>query len=289
MKEKLDLTAIIITYNEEKNIRNCIKSIKRFVKDIFVLDSGSKDKTLKILKQNKIRYKINKFKNYSNQYNTAITLSKAKTKWLMRIDADEIVNQDFFKKLKLFIKKISNKTNGIAIKRRYFFLNKEIKYGGRFPHKTLRIWRNNFGKCDNVFMDEKIITKPKVEYLDIAVIDKNNKGFNEWKKKHEKYALWEAINYFKNFKKLKKNKNHIKKYKYYYSIPIFLRPFILFLYNFFFKLGFLDGHIGFKFCLWQTLWFRLTVDKNIYYLKRKNLKNKNILTLINKIDLKYAL
>ena len=65
-------------------------------------------------------------------------------------------------------------------------------------------------------MDEKIITKPKVEYLDIAVIDKNNKGFNEWKKKHEKYALWEAINYFKNFKKLKKNKNHIKKYKYYY-------------------------------------------------------------------------
>ena len=87
MEEKLDLTAIIITYNEEKNIGNCIKSIKRFVKDIFVLDSGSKDKTLKILKQNKIRYKINKFKNYSNQYNAAITLSKAKTEWLMRIDA----------------------------------------------------------------------------------------------------------------------------------------------------------------------------------------------------------
>lgn len=289
MEEKLDLTVIIITYNEEKNIRNCINSIKRFVKDIFVLDSGSKDKTLKILKQNKIRYKINNFKNYSNQFNTAITLSKAKTKWLMRIDADEIVNKDFFKKLKLFIKNISDQTNGIIIKRRYFFLNKEIKYGGRFPHNTLRIWKKNFGKCDNVYMDEKIIAEPNEECLDIAVIDKNNKGFEEWKKKHEKYALWEAVNYYKNFKKLKKNKNHVKKFYFYFLVPIFLRPFVLFVYNYFFKLGFLDGFIGLKFCLWQTFWFRLKIDKNILYLKKKNLTNKNILKLIHKIDLKYAL
>lgn len=62
MKAKLDITAIIITYNEEKNINNCIKSIKGFVKDIFVLDSNSSDKTIKILKKKKLDTKLKNLK-----------------------------------------------------------------------------------------------------------------------------------------------------------------------------------------------------------------------------------
>lgn len=268
MKAKLDITAIIITYNEEKNINNCIKSIKGFVKDIFVLDSNSSDKTIKILKKKKIRYKTQKFKNYSTQFNSAIKLSQAKTKWLMRIDADETVDKKFFLDLRKFLVHISNDINGIYVTRRYFFLNKEIKYGGTFPHKTLRIWKKGFGKCDNVFMDEKIITKGKVREIDIDIVDKNKNDFKSWKNKHKKYALFEALNYFKN-KKNKNKDNHYKKFKIYYSFPIFLRVFLLFIYKYIIQLGFMDGFIGLKFNYWHILWFRMIVDKNIFLSKKK--------------------
>ena len=69
IKRKLDLTAIIITSNEEKNINKCIKSINRFVKDIFVLDSFSNDKTQQILKKLKIRFKCKNFISFPDQFN----------------------------------------------------------------------------------------------------------------------------------------------------------------------------------------------------------------------------
>ena len=103
IKEKIDITVIIITHNEEKNLERCIGSIRGFVKDIFVLDSNSTDGTKKILQKNKIRFEIKKFKNYSNQFNSAIKLSKAKTTWLMRLDADEYVEKNFFVNLKILL------------------------------------------------------------------------------------------------------------------------------------------------------------------------------------------
>jgi glycosyltransferase involved in cell wall biosynthesis len=276
IKRKLDLTAIIITLNEEKNINKCIKSINRFVKDIFVLDSGSEDKTLEILRKNKIRYKINKFKSFSHQYNTAIKLANVKTKWAMRIDADEIVDKKFFIKLKMNLENISDEYNGIIINRRYFFRNKEIRHGGVFPHETLRIWKNGFAKCENVLMDEKIICKPRHKKIDINIIDNNQKKFLYWKLKHKKYAYLEALKYLKKVKNIKKksidNISDFKRFYVYYKFPIFLRPFLLFLYSFFLRFGFLDGFNGLILSIWQNLWFRFLVDINIYNLKKKNEK-----------------
>jgi len=276
IKEKIDITVIIITHNEEKNLERCIGSIRGFVKDIFVLDSNSTDGTKKILQKNKIRFEIKKFKNYSNQFNSAIKLSKAKTTWLMRLDADEYVEKKFFINLKKKINKISLDINGIYINRRYIFFGKEIRFGGTFPHKSLRIWRRNKGKCNNNLMDEKIITKPKQVYINIDIFEHNKDSFLKWKKKHIKYAYYESKNYFKNinYKKNSKdkiaNKSYFKKFEIYYRFPIFIRPVLLFLYNYFLKLSFLDGYVGLKYCFWQTLWFRMLVDINIFKYKKIN-------------------
>ena len=267
IKKKLDLTVIIITSNEEKNIKKCIDSIRRFVKDIFVLDSHSKDKTQNILKKLNIRYKCKKFLNFPDQFNSAIKLSKAKTTWLMRIDADETVEKNFFFKLEKFLTNINPKTKGLIINRKYLFNKTEINHGGVFPHETLRIWRNGYGKCNNDLMDEKITTKPAQEKINICIIDNNQNDFFRWKIKHKKYAYLEAKNFLK--KRNFKIKNNQKKYKIYYQFPILIRPFLLFFYRYFFKLGFLNGLNGLKFCYWQTFWFRMLVDINILKLKYK--------------------
>ena len=274
-KEKLDLTVIIITYNEEKNIKKCIDSIKGFVKDIFVLDSDSSDTTQKILIKNNIRFKSKKFFNYSNQFNTAIKLANAKTTWLMRLDADEVVEKNFFKLLKSKINKLHNNIDGVYINRRYIFFGKEIKNGGVFPHKTLRIWRNGKGKCNNELMDEKIITKSNQTFMNLNIIDDNKNPFYLWKIKHIRYAKFEAMKYLNRSKVIKKNDPIIeninfRRFKIYYNIPIFLRAVLLFLYRYIFKFGFLDGLAGLRYCFWQTLWFRLLVDINIFKLKKNN-------------------
>jgi hypothetical protein len=270
IKRKLDLTAIIITSNEEKNINKCIKSINRFVKDIFVLDSFSNDKTQQILKKLKIRFKCKNFISFPDQFNSAIKLSNAKTTWLMRIDADEIVEKKFFIKLKKFLKNAKPNTKGVIINRKYYFNEIEINHGGVFPHETLRIWRKGYGKCNSDLMDEKIVTKPTQEKINISIIDNNSNDFVRWKKKHKNYAYLEAKNFIKKSKNLKiKNSSDYKKFKIYYKFPIIIRPLLLFFYRFFFKLGFLDGLNGLKFCYWQTLWFRMLVDLNILKLKIK--------------------
>jgi len=74
--------------------------------------------------------------------------------------------------------------------------------------------------------------------------------------------------------KRKENFNYLydnfKKFEIYYRFPIFIRPVLLFLYNYFLKLSFLDGYVGLKYCFWQTLWFRMLVDINIFKYKKIN-------------------
>jgi glycosyltransferase involved in cell wall biosynthesis len=268
-KELCDITAIIITYNEDKHIKRCLDSLIGKVKKIFILDSFSTDKTINIIKSKKIKFLKKKFKNHSDQFNSAIKLSNSKTKWLMRIDADEFVEKNFFKKLDQTLKKLPNNINGINVTRRYFFNEKEIRYGGVFPQRKLRIWKNGKGICENTLFDEEIICEPKIINLNISLFDYNKNKFHFWKKKHKEYAIKEAIRFKfeKNLYNGKFSKEQMKikvnRKKIYYRFPIFVRTIFLFFYRFIFNLGFLDGINGLRFCFWQTLWFRMLVDINI--------------------------
>ena len=94
------ISAIILTYNEEIHIERCIKSLKNFVKEIIIIDSNSNDKTIEICKKNHIRIYQNKFINQANQMNWALKNVNIKSKWIFRIDADEIVEKNFFNKIK---------------------------------------------------------------------------------------------------------------------------------------------------------------------------------------------
>jgi glycosyltransferase involved in cell wall biosynthesis len=294
-KKLCDITVIIITYNEDNHLKRCIDSLKKYVQNVFILDSYSTDKTVNIIKSKRIKFKSKQFKNHSDQFNSAIKLSKAKTKWLMRIDADEYVEKKFFEKLNKKLSQINNNVNGINITRRYFFNKKEIRYGGVFPQKKLRIWKNGKGFCEKTFFDEEIICEPKIINLDLSIFDNNKNTFKSWKKKHRIYAVKEAIRF-----KLEKNLNNknlsneqrkikIINKNIYYRFPIFLRAIFLFFYRYFFNLGFKDGVNGLKFCFWHTLWFRLLVDLNIFkifliYKKKKDTIENMFKRLTNDIS-----
>ena len=266
------ISAIILTYNEEIHIDRCIKALKGFVKEIIVIDSNSNDNTIKICKHNKIRIYNNKFINQAKQMNWALKNVNIKSKWIFRIDADEIVEKNFFKKINGIIESKID-ISGIIIERKIKFLNKIINYGLTSPHKTLRIWKNGTGKYQNINVDEQVAVIGKTVISKAIIIDHNLKNFSWWLKKHKDYAFREAESYFINKKKYnykiitsndtsKINQN--KKFIIYYKLPIFIRPILLFIYSYFVRLGFLSGVRGLIFYFFQTLLYRMIVDIFIF-------------------------
>ena len=82
-----------MTFNEEIHIERCIKSIIKNVDEIIIIDSFSTDKTIEICrKYKKVKHK---FKNHANQFNWGMRNFKIKSNWIIRIDADEIVEKNF--------------------------------------------------------------------------------------------------------------------------------------------------------------------------------------------------
>ena len=190
-----DITAIILTYNEEKHIERCILSIKDTAKKIIIIDSFSTDNTLNILKKHNIEILQNKFINQSKQLNWGLENASIKTNWILRLDADEVLTKTLIKKISENLKSYPPEISGISVNRKLIFFGKNINFGGTFPHKTLRIWRNGQGKCEDAWVDEHIIVDGKVTHINAAIIDENLNNLNWWINKHKSYAAREAINF----------------------------------------------------------------------------------------------
>ena len=93
MIKKIDISVIILTYNESIHIKRCINKVTKFVKEVIVVDSRSTDKTIKICKKLNARVYQNKFINQASQMNWALKNIKIKSKWILRLDADEIIDK----------------------------------------------------------------------------------------------------------------------------------------------------------------------------------------------------
>jgi len=152
------VTAIIITKNESLHIGRCIDSIKNHVSNIVVVDSGSKDNTRNIVLEKGCDFYSNEWKGYSNQVNWAINKISNKTEWILRIDADEIINESKLE-IKTYLNQLSKDINGLNIRRNIYFGEELVKSGGISNKKILRIIRSGFGKCDNKKMDEHLLSK----------------------------------------------------------------------------------------------------------------------------------
>jgi len=272
MSKKIDLSVIILTYNEALHIKRCINSVKKFVREVIVIDSHSTDNTLNICKKLKVRIYKNKFINQARQMNWALKNINIKSKWIFRLDADEFIEKDSLNKIRDIIK-FNNNISGVIVERKVKFLNKIINYGLTSPHKTLRIWKTGKGKYPILEVDEQVKIKGRVFISDSIIVDNNLKSFKWWINKHMNYSQREAISYlkFKNKKNLFVSKDAVNKrnkYKIYYNFPILIRPLILFIYAYLFKLGFLSGWQGLIYNLFQILWYRLLVDIKIIQLSK---------------------
>ena len=120
-----DLTAIILTLNEEKNIRDCIASVQPIAKRIVVVDSFSTDKTVEIAKEMGAEVIAHEFVNQAQQFIYAIDTLDIDTKWILRIDADERFTEKSREELeRLTSEHADDEVNGIVVRFEVSFMGK---------------------------------------------------------------------------------------------------------------------------------------------------------------------
>lgn len=266
------ITAIVLTYNEEKHIIRCILSLKEIVSRIIIVDSFSTDNTCKLAVSLGAEIVQRKFFNQAEQFQWALDNCNIETEWILRLDADEYLLPELNEEIKVKINEITNNKNinGLIIKRRLYFFGKWIKHGGYYPVKLLRIWRNGFAYIEQKQMDEHTILKSG-ESIELKndFVDENINDLTTWIQKHNNYSNREVE------QRSKIGENFNKKNKYFYlKFPLFWRSFMYFIYRYIFKLGFLDGKQGLIWHFLQGFWYQFLVDAKIYENNFKNKLNK---------------
>lgn len=276
----IDMTAIILTFNEEENISECITSIKELVKRIVVIDSFSTDATVEIAKQLGAEVYQNKWVNYANQYQYAIDNCNISSKWIFRIDADERLTQASAKELEQVCKENENTdVNGIIIRFEVVFMGKKLRHGGIYPFKKLLVYKNGKGYMEQRNMDEHIIlTEGRSISLKNDSIHRDYKDLTFWIDKHNKYSSREVMDYenslsIRNETNVGMNFKSWVKFNIYYKLPMGFRAWLYYIYRYIFKLGFLDGREGKIYAFLQAYWYRFLVDAKLY---ENSIKGKNI-------------
>lgn len=159
MIDKLPITAIVLTYNEEKNIQACLDSLVHWIDEIIVVDSFSTDKTLDILKlYPSVRVIQHVFENYSKQRNWAFQHLDISNEFIFNLDADHRATPELVQELREnFSKGIPEDINGFMASRRTMFLGSWIKRGGHYPIYHGIIFRKNNGYCEEKDYDQHFV------------------------------------------------------------------------------------------------------------------------------------
>lgn len=273
----LDITTIILTFNEQLHIRRCLENVCPFSKKVLIIDCFSTDKTVEICKEfENVEVVLHEWPgNQAAQFNWAIDNLNIDSEWILRIDADEYLLPELIEELNQTVPSLPKDVTGIELKRRHIFMGKWMKHGV-YPVIIMRMFRKGCGRYDGRLMDEHLeLSQGQSIILKNDFCDHSLISIAEYCKKHINYAEREAVEIEKEsvdstittegngILGSQAREKHQKKGKY-NRLPLFWRSFAYFLYRYFIKGGFLDGKEGFIFHFIQGWWYRTLVDINIF-------------------------
>lgn len=227
-----ELSVVIITYNEEKNIARCLASVQGIADEIVVVDSFSTDKTEAICKSYNVSFIQRKWQGYSDTKNFAN--SAATNNWILSLDADEALSDE----LKQSILKIKQGTELLtcSFNRLTNYCGTWIKHAGWYPDTKTRIFDRRITKWQGT-IHEELKTDPEqpVVHLSGDCLHYSYYSVEQHIQQTEKFTTLSAADLFSKNKKAG-------------FVKLYLSPIAKFIQSYFFQLGFLDGYYGYIVC-----------------------------------------
>ena len=248
----MKLSVVLITYNEEANLARTLESVMPLVCDgkgeIIVVDSGSTDRTVEIAKSFGAKVFVEEWKGYAAQKNSA--MEKATGEWILSLDADESIDSDLASEIRHLILgearppikegvattaavPVAHIVQGFLIPRKNFFLGRWIRHGGFWPDPKPRLFRRGSGQFENRLVHENVkINGTSGNLASGALL-------------HHSYpTLTDYLEHMNHYSSLGGEIAAAQGYRHFSILHIALRPLTTFIYNYFFRLGFLDGREG---------------------------------------------
>ncbi len=272
----VDVTVLIISFNEIENIPHAVKNCKGWAKEIIVLDSGSTDGTVEYLKAEQCKVFYREFDNFSNQRKYLLNSIDVFTEWVFVLDADEYLTDELKREIEEELK--NPKFDAYRIKRRFYWMGKWVKRG-YYPTELVRFGKYKLLDCDGRPINEHVICKTdNVGSFENDFIDENRNGLAAWFEKHNNYSSREADVLFEVdetkynlFGSQYERKRWIRT-NIWNKLPVFIRPFLYLNYRLFIKLGILDGPRVALYHFLHAFIYRSMIDAK--YLERKWANNK---------------
>jgi glycosyltransferase involved in cell wall biosynthesis len=230
---RVTLSVVLITQNEEQDLPRTLESALPLVSDgkgeMIVVDSGSTDRTVEIAQSFGAKVFVEAWKGFAAQKNSA--MDKSSMDWVLQLDADESLGPGLAAEIEVALKADSS-LKGFWIPRRNYFLGRWIKHGGFYPDPKLRLIRRSAGRFEEFGAHPTIKVDGPTATLSHALI-------------HNAYpTLCGYIDHMNSYSSMGAEVVVAKGYRRFSVTDIVVRPLLTFIYNYFFRLGFLDGREG---------------------------------------------
>jgi len=272
-QDTLPISVIVPVLNEEQNIAACLESV-RFADEMFVVDSGSTDRTAAIAES--LGAKVVQFRfvpGGPRKKNWALENLPFRNEWVLLLDADERVTPELEREIRQEFA-LGPQFDGYYLNRKLIFMGRWLRFGGNYPSWNLRLFRHVLGRYEkldteelesagDVEVHEHVVLQGKAGYLREPLLHLDYKDLSRWIARHNNYSTWDA--------KLRLNLLHGKELS--HSIPARLfgnpverkrwlkklwirlpcRPLLRFIYMYIIRLGFLDGKPGFIYAVLKAI------------------------------------
>lgn len=227
------LSVAIITFNEEKNIRRCLESVKEVADEIVVVDSYSTDKTEEICRSLNVLFLKNEFEGYIEQKN--YILKQTTLPFVLSLDADEALSDQL--KESIISEKKKWQYDAYNMNRLTNYCGKWIKHGGWYPDRKLRLFHRDSGKWGGTNPHDRFILFPgkRVKFLQGDIFH------------YSYYNLKDHLNQIEHFTNVS-SRAFVEKGRKAGFIKLYLSPVGKFIKDYLVKGGFLDGKAGFTIC-----------------------------------------
>jgi glycosyltransferase involved in cell wall biosynthesis len=298
-----DITAVILTKDEEIHIARCIASVQHVCREVLVVDSYSTDKTCDIARTMGARVVQHPFSCQAEQFNWAIDNVPIDTEWIWRVDADEIIEAPLVRLAEEQLPKWTarqssssnaQQINGVYVNKKIVFMGRPLMHGGWYPAPQIKVIRRGFGRSEDKLMDEHlIITSGQTAQWNADQTDWNLKPLDWWWDKHRGYAHREALMQARVERgavsvhpesdgshaasaevngRLTGTDVERKRWmkNLYGHCPRYLRAVVYFIARYILLGGFLDGYAGWYWHTRQGLFYRLMVDREIGRLRKES-------------------
>ena len=248
------ISVVILTKNEELDLPKCLRSMN-WTDDVHVLDSGSTDATVEVAQQYGAKVLVNAFSTFGKQRNYALDTMYLKYDWVLFLDADEVVTEEFKAALLMAINLAKDDVAGFYCCWKMMLENRWLKHCDNFPKWQFRLLRKGRARFTDFGHGQKEgDVTGRIEYIREPYIHYGfSKGWFQWIERHNKYSSQEAVSRLTTCPPIKNIftrhgsiRNPALK-SWLSKLPGW--PLLRFYQAYFLNLGFLEGVPGFIYCV----------------------------------------